>query len=73
MFENHSKNYVNNWTKEKNKIISDNNKCENCGMTEIIYKNIQCCSNMEKYDLSSCVIYCKEDNIMTGLFFYACY
>ena len=70
---------VNGWTKENNKIISDNNtkcentKCENCGMMEIIYKDIQCCSNMKKHDLSICLNCCDEDRVIGGLFSYACY
>jgi hypothetical protein len=72
--ENHAKSYVNCWTKEKNKKISDdNNKCDNCGMTEIIYPDIQCCSNMEKHDLSFCLNCCDEDRVMVGLFCYSCY
>ena len=59
---------------EKHRIIlDDNNKCGNCGMTEIIYQDIQCCSNMEKHDLSICLNCCVEDNVMGGLFCYACY
>jgi len=72
--ENHAKQYVTVWTIENNKIISDdNNKCENCGMTEIIYKDIQCCSNMEKHDLSICLNCCVEDRVMEGLYCYECY
>ena len=72
--ENHAKSYVNNWTKEKVKIISDNNnKCENCGMTEIIYPNIQCCGNMKKYDLSICLNCCDKERVMVGLYCYMCY
>ena len=68
--ETHAKSYENGWTRDLNKVISDN-KCTDCGMNEITYKDVRCCG--QKYDFNFCINCCSEDKIMDGLYCYECY